>query len=100
MAQVYRRHRFGGRQDCHVGPRFFPTPGCSSVAHLLHPLQLEGKRRRLLLLSRTVILTFRRSQNWLYRSDDFMMSQKLEQLLCIRNQLDQIEIISWNDVSS
>lgn len=28
-----------------------------------------------------------------------MMSQKLEQLLCIRNQLDQIEIISWNDVS-
>lgn len=39
-------------------------------------------------------------QNWLYRSDDFMMSQKLEQLLCIRNQLDQIEIISWNDVSA
>lgn len=28
------------------------------------------------------------------------MSQKLEQLLCIRNQLDQIEIISWNDVSA
>ncbi|KAJ9098056.1 hypothetical protein QFC19_006491 [Naganishia cerealis] len=36
-------------------------------------------------------------KNWLYRSDDFMMSQKLEQLLCMRNQLDQIEIISWND---
>jgi hypothetical protein len=28
-----------------------------------------------------------------------MMSQKLEQLLCMRNQIDQIEIISWNDVS-
>lgn len=27
------------------------------------------------------------------------MSQKLEQLLCMRNQIDQIEIISWNDVS-
>jgi hypothetical protein len=41
----------------------------------------------------------RHFQNWLYRSDDFMMSQKLEQLLCMRNQIDQIEIISWNDVS-
>ncbi|KAI5450005.1 hypothetical protein NCC49_003767 [Naganishia albida] len=56
-----------------------------------------GSARRLVAAVSPIFFTHFSWKNWLYRSDDFMMSQKLEQLLCIRNQLDQIEIISWND---
>ncbi|KAJ9093587.1 hypothetical protein QFC20_007097 [Naganishia adeliensis] len=56
-----------------------------------------GSSRRLVAAVSPIFFTHFSWKNWLYRSDDFMMSQKLEQLLCIRNQLDQIEIISWND---
>jgi hypothetical protein len=97
MAKVHGRHRSVGRQGSHVGARIHPSPSRSGLTDFLHTLQLEGKRN--VLSSSMRFLTFVWLQNWLYRSDDFMMSQKLEQLMCIRNQLDQIEIISWNDVS-
>ncbi|GHJ87956.1 hypothetical protein NliqN6_4358 [Naganishia liquefaciens] len=53
--------------------------------------------RKLIATVSPIFFTHFSWKNWLYRSDDFMMSQKLEQLLCMRNQIDQIEIISWND---
>ncbi|KAJ9121473.1 hypothetical protein QFC22_002089 [Naganishia vaughanmartiniae] len=59
-------------------------------------LSLLGTRRLVATVS-PLFYTHFPWKNWLYRSDDFMMSQKLEQLLCMRNQIDQIEIISWND---
>ncbi|KAJ9116226.1 hypothetical protein QFC24_006817 [Naganishia onofrii] len=59
-------------------------------------MSLLGTRRLVATVS-PLFYTHFSYKNWLYRSDDFMMSQKLEQLLCMRNQIDQIEIISWND---
>ncbi|KAJ9095960.1 hypothetical protein QFC21_005322 [Naganishia friedmannii] len=61
-----------------------------------YAMTLLGTRRLIATVS-PLFFTHFPWKNWLFRSDDFMMSQKLEQLLCLRNQIDQIEIISWND---
>lgn len=36
-------------------------------------------------------------KNWQYRGDNFLYSQRWEMLLGMRDQIDQVEIISWND---
>lgn len=36
-------------------------------------------------------------KNWVHRSDDFLLSQRWEMLLSVRDKISQVEIVSWND---
>jgi len=37
------------------------------------------------------------NKDWIYRSDDWLLATRLEQLVQMRNQVEIAEIISWND---
>jgi len=37
------------------------------------------------------------NKNWIYRSDDWHITARMEQLVANRNKYDHAEIISWND---
>jgi hypothetical protein len=36
----------------------------------------------------------------MWRGDDWLYGMRWEQLMSMRQQIDQVEIVSWNDVSS
>lgn len=35
-------------------------------------------------------------KNWIYRSDDWLLATRFEQMISLRDKLDMIEIVSWN----
>lgn len=37
------------------------------------------------------------NKNWIYRSDDWLLATRWEQLLTIRNRFDHLQFVSWND---
>ncbi|WWC71473.1 uncharacterized protein I206_105431 [Kwoniella pini CBS 10737] len=37
------------------------------------------------------------NKNWIYRSDDWLLARRMEQMISQRNLFDLAEIISWND---
>lgn len=37
------------------------------------------------------------NKNWIYRSDDWLLATRMEQIIAMRNKVDMVEIISWND---
>ncbi|WWD02288.1 hypothetical protein V865_000327 [Kwoniella europaea PYCC6329] len=37
------------------------------------------------------------NKNWIYRSDDWLLARRMEQIISMRNKFDLAEIISWND---
>ncbi|ORX38896.1 glycosyl hydrolase family 71-domain-containing protein [Kockovaella imperatae] len=37
------------------------------------------------------------NKDWIYRSDDWLLARRFEQIVQMRNQVDFAEIISWND---
>ncbi|OCF75909.1 hypothetical protein I204_03206 [Kwoniella mangroviensis CBS 8886] len=37
------------------------------------------------------------NKNWIYRSDDWLLARRMEQIISMRNTFDLAEIISWND---
>ncbi|WWD19155.1 hypothetical protein CI109_103613 [Kwoniella shandongensis] len=37
------------------------------------------------------------NKDWIYRSDDWLLARRMEQLIAMRNKVDLAEIISWND---
>ncbi|KAI0056333.1 glycoside hydrolase [Artomyces pyxidatus] len=37
------------------------------------------------------------NKNWIYRGDDWLLAQRWELLVAHRDQIDMVEIISWND---
>lgn len=37
------------------------------------------------------------NKNWIYRSDDWLLATRCEQLLSIRNKFDHLQFVSWND---
>lgn len=37
------------------------------------------------------------NKDWIYRSDDWLLAQRFEQVVQMRNKVDFTEIISWND---
>ncbi|ODN90837.1 hypothetical protein L198_06154 [Cryptococcus wingfieldii CBS 7118] len=37
------------------------------------------------------------NKNWIYRSDDWLLARRLEQIISQRVSIDLIELISWND---
>ncbi|KLO15086.1 glycoside hydrolase [Schizopora paradoxa] len=37
------------------------------------------------------------NKNWIYRSDDWLYVRRWEQLVSLRNSIDIVQIISWND---
>ncbi|WVQ72136.1 hypothetical protein IAR50_001681 [Cryptococcus sp. DSM 104548] len=37
------------------------------------------------------------NKNWIYRSDDWLLARRLEQIIAQRVSIDLIELISWND---
>ncbi|KAK8854700.1 hypothetical protein IAR55_003439 [Kwoniella newhampshirensis] len=37
------------------------------------------------------------NKDWIYRSDDWLIARRMEQLVAMRNHVDLAEIISWND---
>lgn len=37
------------------------------------------------------------NKNWIYRSDDWLLATRFEQLIALRGKLDLVELISWND---
>ncbi|WWC90609.1 uncharacterized protein L201_005545 [Kwoniella dendrophila CBS 6074] len=37
------------------------------------------------------------NKNWIYRSDDWLLARRMEQIISQRNQFNLAEIISWND---
>jgi glucan endo-1,3-alpha-glucosidase len=38
-------------------------------------------------------------KNFIWRGDNWLYAERWEQLIAMRQQIDQVEIISWNDVS-
>lgn len=36
------------------------------------------------------------NKNWIYRSDDWLLAERFEQLVANRNKYDMAELISWN----
>lgn len=39
----------------------------------------------------------RRNKNWIYRSDDWLLATRFEQLIAQRSKFDMAQLISWND---
>ncbi|OWZ63616.1 hypothetical protein AYX14_06683 [Cryptococcus neoformans] len=37
------------------------------------------------------------NKDWIYRSDDWLLARRMEQIISMRNSFDMAEIISWND---
>lgn len=37
------------------------------------------------------------NKNWIYRGDDWLLARRMEQVIAMRNKVDMVEIISWND---
>lgn len=37
------------------------------------------------------------NKNWIYRSDNWLLATRFEQLISIRSKIDMIELITWND---
>ncbi|KAH8115173.1 glycoside hydrolase family 71 protein [Phellopilus nigrolimitatus] len=37
------------------------------------------------------------NKNWIYRADDWLFVRRWEQLVSMRNQVDIVQVISWND---
>ncbi|EIW68225.1 hypothetical protein TREMEDRAFT_44661 [Tremella mesenterica DSM 1558] len=37
------------------------------------------------------------NKDWIYRSDDWLLATRMEQLIGLRNKFDMVELISWND---
>lgn len=38
-------------------------------------------------------------KNFIWRGDNWLYSMRWEQLISMRQQIDQVEIVAWNDVS-
>ncbi|TXT15624.1 hypothetical protein VHUM_00127 [Vanrija humicola] len=37
------------------------------------------------------------NKNWLYRSDDWLLATRFEQVIAMRGKVDMLELLSWND---
>ncbi|KAJ7099494.1 glycoside hydrolase family 71 protein [Mycena belliarum] len=37
------------------------------------------------------------NKNWIYRGDDWLFARRWEQLIALRNYIDIVQVISWND---
>ncbi|KAK4683990.1 glucan endo-1,3-alpha-glucosidase, partial [Tremellales sp. Uapishka_1] len=37
------------------------------------------------------------NKNWIYRSDDWLLATRMEQIISMRTKFDHAELISWND---
>jgi glucan endo-1,3-alpha-glucosidase len=37
------------------------------------------------------------AQNWIWRSNNMLMSVRWEQLLSMRDRIDQVQVIAWTD---